>query len=72
MKNEAYEWGYNYAAGQAAYENEQYMIVFCAIGLLVAIGLILYYVSEKISEYKEEKRRNIERETRKKRTETKV
>lgn len=67
MKNEAYEWGYNYAAGQAAYENEQYMIVFGFIGIIIVIFMVGLFICGKIEEYKEKKRIEKQKERRKKR-----
>lgn len=56
VKDDAYEWGYNAAAGQAAYENEIFMKFCLGLIVLVAIGVILGYVAIKIDEYKEKKR----------------
>lgn len=56
MKNEAYDFGYNMAAGKAAYENEVFMK---CIAFFVVIGILFFlvcYINCKIDEYKEKKR----------------
>ena len=56
-QDQAYDLGYNMAAGKAAYENEQFMI--CA-AIFIAIVIIVFaamYIGLKIDEYKERKRR---------------
>lgn len=56
MKNEAYEFGYNYAAGKAAYESEILIKFFAGLAILVLIFIAWVYIDYKITEYKEKKR----------------
>lgn len=56
-KNDAYDFGYNAAAGQAAYENEVFMKCVFLFIVLAVLFFAVCYVSNKIDEYKERKRR---------------
>ncbi|EGZ9810379.1 hypothetical protein JJP38_004474 [Salmonella enterica] len=56
VKDDAFDWGYNAAAGKAAYENEVFMkciVVFVIFAVLAFVG---WYVICKIEDYKAKKR----------------
>ncbi|EPU3404199.1 hypothetical protein ACVV7K_004292 [Cronobacter sakazakii] len=56
VKDDAYEWGYNAAAGKAAYENEIFT-KFVLVGIAIIVVAVLFgYIAVKIDEYKEKKR----------------
>lgn len=55
VKDDAYEWGYNAAAGKAAYENEQVLMLLGVLGLLALIVFAGIYINYVIGEYKDKK-----------------
>lgn len=56
VKDEAYEWGYNAAAGKAAYENEVFLRCIVVFVIFVILAFVGCYVICKIEDYKAKKR----------------
>jgi len=55
MKNEAYDFGYNMAAGKAAYENEVFMKCILVFVIFAVLAFAGWYVISKIEDYKAKK-----------------
>lgn len=56
MKNEGYDFGYNMAAGKAAYENEVFTRCLVSFIIFVIVAFLFCYIACKIDEYKAKKR----------------
>lgn len=56
VKDDAFEWGYNAAAGKAAYENEVFLKCIVVFVIFAALAFAGCYVICKIEDYKAKKR----------------
>lgn len=56
VKDDAFDWGYNAAAGKAAYENEVFLRCIVVFVIFIILAFLGCYVICKIDEYKRKKR----------------